>query len=273
MERRAGPARMSTTDVTKAGGWRGRWATRRRRALARLLGRHAAPAHLSPLKLAAIDVAFRRLDVRSIADLGGVWAVDAGYAAYAAERYAPDRVVEVDEDFTPAVERLARRLPALELQQGNFGSAAVAERLGEVDAICLFDVLLHQVSPDWDAILELYAERTGAFLVVNPQWVRTSRTVRLTDLPRDEYLAVVPDQENHRLLHDRLDEIDERRGRPWRDVHDVWQWGITDADLRAKLGEFGFTLVHFENHGSWFGLPYDYCSYVAARRARLGAPG
>jgi hypothetical protein len=260
---------MSATDVTKAAGWRARWATRRR--LAGLLGRPAAPGHLSRLKLGAIDVAFQRLGVRSIADLGGVWAVDAGYAAYAAQRYSPDRVVEVDEDFTPALERLARRLPALELQRGNFGSIAAAGRLGEVDAICLFDVLLHQVDPDWDAILELYAERTGAFLVVNPQWVRTPQTVRLTDLPRERYLSVVPDQENHRLLHDRLDETNERRGRPWRDVHDVWQWGITDADLRAKLSELGFTLVHFENHGSWFGLPYDYCSYVAARRARLGA--
>jgi hypothetical protein len=46
------------------------------------------------------------------------------------------------------------------LIEGNFGSPAVAQQLQNVDAILLFDVLLHQVSPDWDEILDLYATRT-----------------------------------------------------------------------------------------------------------------
>ena len=40
-------------------------------------------------------------------------------------------------------------------------------------------------------------------------------------------------------------------GRPWRDVHDIWQWGITDRDLIARMAELGFGLRLFENTGPW----------------------
>ena len=37
----------------------------------------------------------------------------------------------------------------------NFGDRNIAERIGKIDAILLFYVLLHQVKPDWDEILEM----------------------------------------------------------------------------------------------------------------------
>jgi hypothetical protein len=55
-------------------------------------------------------------------------------------------------------------------------------------------------------------------------------------------------------LFERLDETNEQRGRPWRDVHDIWQWGITDRDLIARIAELGFGLRLFENTGPWRGL-------------------
>jgi phosphoenolpyruvate synthase/pyruvate phosphate dikinase len=204
-----------------------------------------------------IDRAIERCQSTSFADLGGVWAVDAGYAFYAARQPGVTRVVVVDDNFTPAVTDRASRLDSAEivLVEANLGSDAAARSVGEVDAVILFDVLLHQVNPNWDEILSLYGQQTKAFLIVNPQWTHSDCTVRLLDLGKDEYLASVPVQEIHHELFAGLDEMNPKRSRLWRDVHDVWQWGIVDVDLTAKLADLGFRLIFFNDAGPWRGLP------------------
>jgi hypothetical protein len=111
-----------------------------------------------------------------------------------------------------------------------------------VDAILFFDVLLRMVDPDWDRVLELYAPTTTCFVIANPQWERGETTVRLIDLGRDGYLEAVPPAKVHSELFDRLDEWHPGQYRPYRDITGVWQWGITDGDLKAKMGELGFSL-------------------------------
>lgn len=218
--------------------------------LARLRG--AAPrAPLHGIKLRAIDAAFDRGDVRSVADLGGIWAVDGGYTFHALERHAPERAVLVDESVTPATRERARRHPQLEIVEGNFGDPAVAERVGTVDAVILFDVLLHQVAPDWDEVMRMYAERARYLIVVQPQYVGGSETVRLLDLGRERYLELVPDVPEHHEVWTRMDEYLPERGRPYRDVHNIWQWGITDRDLRARAEALGLGLVYYEDNGTW----------------------
>ena len=74
-----------------------------------------------------------------------------------------------------------------------------------------------------------------------------------------DYLAAIPatDMSHGSIyngLFDRLDQINEQRGRPWRDVHDIWQWGITDGDLIARMAALGFGLRLFENTGRWQAL-------------------
>jgi len=196
----------------------------------------------------------QRCRVRSFADLGGVWAVDGGYTFSALERFDIERAYLVDEDHTEAVRERAKGFHQLELVAANFGAQATADRLGGVDAVILFDVLLHQVAPDWDQILELYAPRTRSFVIVNPQWAGDGDAVRLLDLGREEYLRSVPRLEVHSEVFAKLDEDNPRRGRPWRDVHDIWQWGISDPALTATLERLGFALVYFEDLGRWQGL-------------------
>jgi hypothetical protein len=210
---------------------------------------------LDALKLEAIDFAFEERGCRSFADLGGVWAVDGGYSCYAADLHGAERGVLVDDDLTPELERRAARLPALELVRGNFGAQSTADQVGEVDAIFLFDVLLHQVKPDWDEILSLYAPHARCFVIVQPQWNGDS-TVRLLDLGEEEYLRVIPSggEEIYGGLFERLDEVNERRGRAWRDVHDIWQWGISDDDLVAAAERLGYECVWRRDEGSWRGL-------------------
>lgn len=215
-------------------------------------------SHLNAAKLRVIDFCFGELGARSFADLGGIWAVDGGYARYAADVHKAERGVVVDDDFTEAYLEAEQGLPNLTHVRGNFGSRDVAESLGQVDVAFFFDVLLHQVAPDWDDLLATYATVCRCIAIVQPQW-NGPDTVRLLDLGQKEYLASIPggDAAHGTIydgLFDRLDELNEQRGRPWRDVHDIWQWGITDADLIARMRQLGFALRHSDDTGPWRGL-------------------
>ena len=227
---------------------------------------------LQPIKLRAIDAAFQRGRVSSFADLGGVWVVEAGYTFYVLETYRPSRAVLVDEEPTSEVVRRATDFPALTLLSRNFGAEQTPAELGHVDAILLFDVLLHQVDPDWDGILRMYAPVTDCFVIANPQFVAGPTTTRLLELGRDRYLELVPPQPNYSDLFDRLDEYLPDRGRRYRDIHNIWQWGIVDTDLIATMKDQGFELVYFENAGQWQAQPaFEHHAFVF-QRASLG-PG
>jgi hypothetical protein len=147
--------------------------------------------------------------------------------------------------------------PQLQLLKGNFGTESIATRVRGVDAIFLFDVLLHQVSPDWDQILEKYA-RTAKYLVVfNQQWTG-EKTVRLLDLGRDEYFRNTPHEPTNPAVQELFEKMHERHlehDRPWRDIYNVWQWGITDADLIAKAEALGFRMQYYKNCGRFGRLP------------------
>ena len=214
--------------------------------------------HLNPAKLRVIDYCFGELGARSFADLGGIWAVDGGYARFAADVHEAERGVVVDEDFTDAYLAAERQLPNLSHVRGNFGSIETVESLGEVDVAFFFDVLLHQVAPDWDQLLEMYAPVAQRIAIVQPQW-NGPEAIRLLDLGEAEYLAAIPGGDAaHGTIYDglfeRLDQINEQRGRPWRDVHDIWQWGITDEALIERMAHLGFGVRLHESTGPWRGL-------------------
>ena len=161
----------------------------------------------------------------------------------------------------------------LKVVTGNFGDEMVAREVGDVDAIFLFDVLLHQVAPDWHRILEMYARQTKCFIICNPQWIGSERTVRLLELGEEEYFRNVPHHRTEGIYKNLFQKLEEKHpchDRPWRDVHHIWQWGIIDADLRAKAESLGFRLqfikncgrfgklANFENHAFVFSnLPAD----------------
>lgn len=226
-----------------------------RSRLTRLLGRRpASPARpvLQEVKTDLIDRAAAH-GMRSFADLGGVWAVEGGYTFYALEHHDIERACLVDTGVTGTVRERARAFPRLRLVDGDFGDPATPGEVGHVDAVFLFDVLLHQVRPDWDEVLAMYAEVADLMLVVNPQF-RGDETVRLLDLGREEYLHTVPQLPLHDEVFSRLDEIHPVYGRPYRDIHEIWQWGITDADLERVMSGLGYRCVYDRNTGPWFGL-------------------
>ncbi|MGK0260447.1 MAG: hypothetical protein ACI96M_003895 [Candidatus Azotimanducaceae bacterium] len=65
-------------------------------------------------------------------------------------------------------------------------------KVPSVDCIFLFDVLLHQVNPNWDTVLRRCAEKTDCFVIYNQQWIGSPITTRLLELGHDEYFASTP---------------------------------------------------------------------------------
>ena len=180
-------------------------------------------------KVDIIDQAFSSLGIESFADLGGVWGVEGAYTFHALDKHRVRDAVLVDTHLTPTVVARAKSYPQLRLINGNFGNQAVVDEVGKVDAVLLFDVLLHQVSPDSDTILEMYAKNVRSLLIYNQQWTGSENTVRLLDLGEKEYFRNVPHSRHHknyRNLFEKLDQKHPDHDRPWRDVHHIWQWGI-----------------------------------------------
>jgi hypothetical protein len=198
-------------------------------------------------KLKAIDHAIEKLGIESFASLT-VGATGNQYAFYTIEKPTVRRgaLVEIrarraHDHLLTAIEQAAEH-PAMRVLDGNFSDPRTVAEIGKVDAILLFDVLLRMVDPDWDRVLELYAPATSCFVIANPQWEGGEATVRLIDLGRDRFLEVVPPRKHHREVFDRLDDWSPLEQRLYRDTPGIWQWGITDADLEAKMGDLGFHL-------------------------------
>lgn len=211
-------------------------------------------------KAEIIDQAFTAFGVQSFADLGAVRAKGGAYTFHALDKYPVNSAALVDTDITATLIDSAKGYPQLRLINGNFGSQAVVDQVGGVDAIFLFDVLLHQVAPDWDAILEMYARNVRVFGIYNQQWMGTDTTVRLLDLGENRYFRSVPidpKEETYRGLFKKLDQKHPHADVLWRDAHSIWQWGITDDDLVSTAARLGFKLAymkccgklgeHFEN--------------------------
>ncbi|SDA21865.1 hypothetical protein SAMN05216315_11727 [Nitrosospira sp. Nsp18] len=205
-----------------------------------------------------LDIAFDRNSPESIAELGCVWGIDCAYGRYALEKFRLKSVKMVDTHWTePALEKVARH-PEIEIFRGNFGELSMPETLGHVDAILLFDVLLHQVAPDWDRLLQIYAPYTKSFVIFNQQWVGSPLSIRLLDMGHEEYFRNVPHDPSHppyQKLFDSMYEMHSDHNRIWRDVHHVWQWGITTADLLFTMDRLGFQLDYFKSYGKLNGLP------------------
>jgi hypothetical protein len=195
---------------------------------------------LVPEKLFLIDHAIECHGVRTFADLGGFWGVLGGYSEYAVNRGLTGTLVD------RAADRLLHLADKMTLVKGDFGREEIAN---QIDADCLFfyDVLLHQILPDWDYVLKLYANRAKIFLIYNQQWVGGKKTVRLPDLGKEAFLVETPNAE---YPED-------------RNTLNTWHWGIVFDDLLAEMRFHGFELDYFKNCGKAWELPnfelHSYC--------------
>jgi hypothetical protein len=222
---------------------------------------HNYPLKFNPNKKELIDYSMTQLKIspRSFADLGGVWGIDGAYTFYTLDTYNNVTGRLVDTHFTGEVEKKSNSYNRLELIKLNFGESIALEFIGQTDMIFLFDVLLHQVAPNWDEILEMYSNITNCFLIYNQQLVNSDKTVRLIDLGREKYQEYVPFSINHphyEEFFDNLNEHNMEHKRIWRDIHSVWQWGITNHDLIERLKRLGFSIKFHKNCGKFSNFKY-----------------
>ncbi len=220
-------------------------------------------------KKKAIDLIFENNSgISSFADLGGgggQWA-QAAYTRYTLESYKIKSAYLVDTLATSFILEESERRNNLTFINKDFGDQDIPEQIGKVDVIYLFDVLLHQVKPNWDEILEMYAPITNHFIIFNPQFMR-GNSIRLLDLGKDEYLKHIPLEDRSDILYKDLFKYMYQKhlkykDRLWVDIREIWQWGITTEDLCVKMKSLGFYLKYCENHGKFFTDIKDFHYYA-----------
>lgn len=208
--------------------------------------RRAFPPGMHILKKEIIDFAFQNGSIKSVAELGCVWNVDGIYGRYIGEKYNPAKIMMVDLIWNARALALCAAHPSITTVTANFATRQMVEEIGPIDCAIFFDILLHMVSPDWGALLEMYAPNTKTFLIANPQFISSTRTTRLLDLPRERYLDLIPDHSDRSIYAKTFDnpyQFDESQGKPLRDSAYVWQWGITNRDLVDSMDRLGFDLT------------------------------
>ena len=205
---------------------------------------------IDPHKASVVEFALANFEIRSIADLGACWGVHAGYLLHALDLVELDRAVVVDGSITDLTRERAEPWSQVEFVEAALGEQTTVDKVGKVDAAIMFDILLHQVSPDWPEFLERYSNNVDTLIIHNQGW-RGDETVRFPDFEVDEYLRRVyqHDERGVREWYSRHDQWHEAQQRPWRDVHNFWQWGITTKDLVGILWDLGYAIEAFENVG------------------------
>jgi hypothetical protein len=194
---------------------------------------------------------------KSFADLGGVWKVNAAYTLHTLKKFQVEKGFLVDTDFPQAVKTKLLRLENLTLIEKDFASQTTVDAIGRVDVIYFFDVLLHQANPDWDEIIERYSKNCSCFVIYNQQYIRGEKTIRLLDLPFEKYIELASDhsKEFSRFVYEHKNEIHPKFNKPWKDIHNITQWGITDTGLREVMTRLGYKEVFYKNYGIFIDLP------------------
>ena len=192
------------------------------------------PAHH---KLKLIDQAYGIMPFRSFADLGACWGVNGAYAFHAAAVCGDslERGFIVDGIITPLTRERSRDYPKVSLIEGALGAEEVRDAVGEIDCLIMYDVLLHQVDPDWDQFILDYLPYTTMCIIYNQNWTRSEHTIRFVDKGLEWFKANVHYTNEAALERWFLehDEYSPAQGKVMRDVHNYWQWGIVRKDISS----------------------------------------
>jgi hypothetical protein len=194
---------------------------------------------------------------KSFVDLGGVWKVNAAYTIHTLKKPNIAAGTIIDMDCPDGLKKKLNTYKNLNIIIGDFTDRRNIDAVGKVDVAYFFDVLLHQANPDWDEVLGRYAACCTCMVVYNQQFTQSEETVRLIDLPFEEYIKLASDyrKEFSREVFDHKNEIHPEFNKPWKDIHNITQWGITDKSLRSVMQRLGFQEIYFKNYGIFIDLP------------------
>ena len=185
-------------------------------------------------------------------DVGACWGGNGGYTFHALESGKIERALILDGEITDLTRKRAAGDPRIALVEGHIGDAELVAALPDCDAAIIFDVLLHQVAPDWDEFLLRYSGKVNHLVIWNQDWIGSDSSVRYVERGLAWYLENVGEADEARIRRwfARHDDIAPRFGRPWRDVPDFWQWGIVSSELIDTMRKL-ILPRHFSNCGAW----------------------
>ena len=201
------------------------------------------------------DLALRAANkhhIRSFADLGGCWAVNGGYTFDLLRRAQIEKAYLVDRYITDLTAERSAAFPNLELRgEILFNQPDVIRSFPEVDALIMYDILLHQVNLDWNDFLVEWSKKARVLIIYNQMWTKADHTIRFIDEGKDFYKQWVYYTSSDAI--DRWfashDTLDPETGRPVRDQFYYWQWGITRNDMISCVESQGMRLDYFEDYG------------------------
>jgi hypothetical protein len=227
--------------------------------------------YVSRDKLRLIDHTFNVIcpQAKSFADLGGVWKVNGAYSVHTLKHPRVERGILIDTDIPQGLVNKFNLYKQLEVIRGDFTSQESADLIGGVDVVYFFDVLLHQANPHWDEVLNLYSKLSPCIVIYNQQFTHGEEALRLTQLPLSEYVKLVPEfrLDIYKYVFDHKTEMHPTYGKPWGDIHNIFQWGITDKALRATMTNLGFVEVYYANHGRFSELSaFENHAFIFRRR-------
>lgn len=208
---------------------------------------------LDPSKLDLLCLANDLYTPSSLCDIGGVWGVDGGYGVYAKTVLGIEEVRIIDSHWTDTAKQFCND-SGIKIVDSFIDSYLHEDRLGNIDCVCLFHFLLHQVSPDWREILRKLSSSVKIVLINNPQWIHGKAGFRLTELPSKEYFSLVPHSENEQNYQDLYTaplDIDAFHKKPRRDLHHFWQWAITNNDLITWMNSLNYDLRYIRPSTVW----------------------
>jgi len=213
-------------------------------------------------KAALIKKAYKHRPFRSFADLGACWGVNAGYAIYARKLCGSDfdRAFIVDQIITSISRDRVSKWDNFFPVQAILGSAEARTKVGPVDALIIFDILLHQANPDWRQFLKDWLAQTKQTVIVyNQNWFKDATSVRFFERGPEWYLKnvvyVVGEPKVREWFANPYRFIPEE-GVNAKDSFHFWQWGITPADLIDEFQKNGFDLVSVDTFNAWGGHPW-----------------
>ncbi|MCZ6772666.1 MAG: hypothetical protein O7G83_11925 [Proteobacteria bacterium] len=210
-------------------------------------------------KIDLIDMAIHRYDLHSILDAGGCWGVHGGYTFHALSNSRIKNATIIDTNITDTTKKRSESHPHLKLVNGDFGDRNLVKSLGDFDAVIFYDVLLHQVNPNWNEIIDMYSSITNHFIIYNQMFTGSHSTIRLTDLGLEEYLKNTPYNGNEEFIIEMFSKIDQNHpehNKVYGDVHHYWQWGISPPDLFSVMSRNNFRADYLCNYGKFSKLPY-----------------
>jgi hypothetical protein len=221
-------------------------------------------------KLRLLDHVYHSIfpSASSFVDLGGIWKVNGGYSVYTLRKHHLPKGIIIDTDYPEGLEERLARYDGLRIVRGDFTDPDIIKAIGRVDVAYFFDVLLHQANPSWSDVLSAYSSVARCIVIFNQQYIQGETSIRLTNLPLEQYLAMTPHYREKvcRFVYEHANEIHPVFNKPWIDIHNIFQWAITDRDLVDVMTQLGYRQAYFRNCGRFSSLSaYENHAFVFIR--------